>query len=150
LSSSSSSSSSENPHNDDETLLAPWPLKTVTFQDAQEFVANGQKTLQEWNRRWGSGAIFSHQAANALLGIGLVKVPPDRARREILDVIRKGRDALFQLESIAFIDLGSIQDDEFRGFWAEAIRVIFGLHERVAQAEAVFQFQKYVDMYLGS
>jgi hypothetical protein len=95
--------------------------------------------LQEWNRRWGTGANFSHRAANAFLGIGLVKVPADRARGEILDMIRKGREALLQLESIALIDLRSIQVDKFPGFWIETIRVVEGLHERVARADAVLQ-----------
>jgi hypothetical protein len=115
--SQSSSRSIENPHNDDETLFTPRPLTAVTFQDAHEFLANGRKMLQEWNRHWGMGASFSHRAANAFLGIGLVEVAADRARGEILDIIRKGKEALFQLESIAVsIDLCSIQDNEFRSF----------------------------------
>jgi hypothetical protein len=72
--------------------------------------------LQEWNRRWGTGASFSHRAANAFLGIGFIEVPADHARGEILDIIRKGREALLQLESIAIIDLRSIQADEFQSF----------------------------------
>jgi hypothetical protein len=107
----------------------------VTFHDGHEFIANGQKVLQEWNKRWGTGANFMHRAANGFLGIGLVKVPADRARGELLDMVRKGREALLQLKSIAFIDLRSIQIDEFRDFWIDTIRVIEGLNERVAQAD---------------
>jgi hypothetical protein len=95
--------------------------------------------LQEWNRRWGTGASFSHRAANAFLGIGLVEVSADRARGEVLDIIRKGREALLQLESIAFIDLRSIQADEFRSLWIESIRVIEGLNERVTRADAALE-----------
>lgn len=113
----------------------------VTFQDAHEFIANGQKTLQEWNGRWGTGGNFLHRAANALLGIGLVKVPADRARGELLDMVRKGREVLLQLESIAFVDLHSIQVDEFQDFWIKTIRVVEGLYERVAQADAVLQLR---------
>jgi hypothetical protein len=92
--------------------------------------------LQEWNRQWGMGASFSHRAANAFLGIGLVEVAADRARGEILDIIRKGREALFQLESIAC----SIRDDEYRSFWLETIRVIEGLNEQVTRADAALQY----------
>jgi hypothetical protein len=74
-----------------------------------------------------------------LLGIGLVEVPADRARGEILDIIRKGREALLQLESIAFIDLSSIQADKFQSFWIETIRVIEGLKERVTRADAALE-----------
>ena len=137
--SQSSSRSIKNPHNDDETPLTPCPSTKVTFQDAREFLANGQKTLKEWSRQWGTGTSFSHRAAKAFCGIGLVKVPEDRARGEVLDIIRKGREALLQLESITSIDLRSIQADEFRAFWIETIRVTNGLSERVAQADAVFR-----------
>jgi hypothetical protein len=99
-------------------------MKTVTFQYARESLANGQKTLQEWNRRWGSSASILHRASDAILGFGLAK--PDRAREEILNMTRKGREVLSQLESIAFIDLRSIKVDEFPGFWIETIRVFEG------------------------
>lgn len=82
-----------------------------------------------------------HRASDAILGIGLVKVPADRAREEILDTVRKGREALLQLKSIAFIDLRSIKVDEFQGFWIETIRVFEGLHERVAQADVVLRLR---------
>ena len=138
---SSSRSIKNSPHNHDETPLTPCPSTTVTFEDARELLANGRKTLWEWNRRWGTGANFTHRAANAFFGIGPVKVPADLAREEIKDMIRKGREALLQLESIALIDLRSIQADEFRGFWIETIRIIEGLHERVAQADVVLQLR---------
>jgi hypothetical protein len=63
----------------------------------------------------------------------------DRARGEMLDIIRKGREAILQLESIAFIDLRSIQADEFRSFWTETIRVIEGLNEQVTRAGAALE-----------
>lgn len=116
-------------------------MTTVTFKDAHEFLANGQKTLQEWNRRWGTGAAFVHRAANAFLGIGLAKLPEDPTHEEVLDMVRKGRQALLQLESIAFIDLRSTQVDDFPGFWIETMRVVQGLNERVAQADAVLQLR---------
>ena len=47
------------------------------------------------------------------LGISLVEVPVDCTRGEMLDIIRKGREAILQLESIIFIDLLSIKADEF-------------------------------------
>ena len=131
----SSSRSVENPH-DDETLLTARP--PTTFRDAHELLANSRKMLQEWNIRWGTGATFSHRAANALLGLR-GEVPADRSREEILDIIRKGRRVLLQLESIAFTDLRSVQPDELQGFWAEAIRVVEGLIERVMRVDVVLQ-----------
>jgi hypothetical protein len=62
------------------------------------------------------------------LGIGLVKVPADRAHRELLDIIQKGRKALSQLESIAFIDSRLIKVSQFSGFWIEINHVIEGLY----------------------
>ena len=47
------------------------------------------------------------------LGISLVEVPVDCTCGEMLDIIRKGREAILQLESIIFIDLLSIKADEF-------------------------------------
>ena len=72
-----------------------------------------------------------HQAANAFLSISLVEVSADRAHKEVLDIVRKGREALLQLESIAFVDLHSIQADEFQSLWIESICVIEGLNEQV-------------------
>lgn len=65
------------------------------------------------------------------LGTGLVEVPADRTRGEILDIVRKGREALLELESIAFIDLRSIQPDEFQSLWKETFRVVHQINERV-------------------
>jgi len=74
----------KNPHKDDETLLTRFHLTTVTFQTTRESLVNGQKTLQEWNRRWGMGINFLHRAANAFLGIN---PPADRRiQKEILDM----------------------------------------------------------------
>jgi hypothetical protein len=138
-SSRSSSRSVEDPHDDVDTLLTARPVTTVTFRDAHELLSNSRKMLQEWNIRWGTGASFSYRATNAFLGIGPLEIPADRTRGEILDLIRKGRRALLQLESIAFIDLRSIKPDEFQGFWIEAVRVIEGLNERVTRADVALQ-----------
>jgi len=83
------------------------------------------------------GINFLHRAANAFLSIN----PPvdRRIQKEILDMAQKGRQALLQLESIAFVDFSSIQIDDFPGFWIETMRVMEGLNERVAQADAVLQ-----------
>jgi len=122
----------KNPENNDETFHSRSPLKTLTFQDTHAFVANAQRTLQEWNRRWGTSANFWHRA---------MQVPADRALEELTEMIRKGREALLQMESIALIDLRSIHVDEFRDFWINVVRVVEGLYERVAQAEAVLQLR---------
>ena len=141
LPSQSSSRSIENLHNDNETLFISCPLTAVTFQDAHKFLANGWKMLQEWNRHWGMGASFSLRAANAFLGIGLVEVTADRAHGEILDIIRKGKEVLFQLESIAAsINLCSIQDKELRSFWLETVCVIEGVNEQVTRADVARQY----------
>jgi hypothetical protein len=103
--------------------------------------------LQEWNRRWGLGVSFLDRAADVFLGIGLVEVPADRAYGELLDIIRKGRKALSQLESIAFINSHSIKVNQFPGFWIEINHVIEGLYERIAQADAVLQLQLCLDTY---
>lgn len=83
------------------------------------------------------GTIVSHRAVDAFVSKGLVKVrsDSDRAREDIQDMIQNGREALFQLESIPFIDLRSIQVDEYQSFWIECIRVIEGL----SQADAVLR-----------
>ena len=70
-----------------------------------------------------------------------MQVPADRALEELTEMIRKGREALLQMESIALIDLRSIHVDEFRDFWINVVRVVEGLYERVAQAEAVLQLR---------
>jgi hypothetical protein len=43
------------------------------------------------------------------------------------------------LESIASIDLQSIQAADFPNFWIETVRVVSGLNERIAHADAVFR-----------
>jgi hypothetical protein len=119
-------------HNDDETFHIP-----CSFHDALEFVANGQKLLQEWIKRWGTGAGFSHRAANLYLGTGLVKAPADRAiaRGELQEMVRKGMDALLLLDYAAFIDLRSIQIDEYRHLLIQTLRLIEELTERLTRAE---------------
>ena len=86
------------------------------------------KAAKHWDS-FLSNCSFSHRVTNAFLGIGLVKVSADRACGEMLDMIRKGRKVISQLESIVFIDLHLIQADEFRNFWIETIRVIERLNE---------------------
>jgi hypothetical protein len=120
-------------------IQSPRVSTSVTFQDALEIVSVGQETLQEWNKRWGTGANLSHRAVNSFFNVGLIKVPAERARGEITDMVRRGREVLLRLESIGFIDLHSIRANEFQDFWIKAIRVIEGLHERVAQADVVLQ-----------
>jgi hypothetical protein len=119
----------ENQHNRDVVLFTPDSdfFTTPNFQGAHDLLANSRKTLREWDRRWGTGTIFSHRAADAFVSIGLVEVRSDRAREETVDMIQKLKEALSQLESVAFIDLRSIQLDEYQSFWIECIRVIQGL-----------------------
>ena len=111
----------------------------VSVQDAHDFIANGWKMLEEWNRWWGTGDSFSHRVANVFLDIGLIEVSADCACGEMLDMIRKGRKAISQLESIVFIDLHLIQADEFQNFWIETIYVIEGLNEQVTRAGAALE-----------
>jgi hypothetical protein len=59
--------------------------------------------------------------------------------REILDMVRRGRQALLRVEAIPTIDLRSIKAEEFRGLWLDTIRVVVGLNERIAQADAALQ-----------
>jgi hypothetical protein len=66
-------------------------------------------------------------------------MPADRAREELKDIVRMGRKALLQLESIALIDLRSIPIDEYRDLWMETMHVAAGLHERVSQVDMVLQ-----------
>ena len=73
-----------------------------------------------------------------------------RSRGELLDMVGKGREALLQLETIAFIDLRSIQADELRNIWIDVIRVAEGLCERIAQVVAALQLDATVDLDQGS
>jgi len=66
-------------------------------------------------------------------------MPADRVEEELMVIVRKGRESLLQLESIAFVDLCSVQANEFRTFWIDAVRVIQGLSERLAQADTVLR-----------
>jgi hypothetical protein len=109
----------------------PLAHRSLTSQKAHDFIDDGRKILQEWSRRWGTGASFSHRASNAVLGIGL-EVPADRAREEILDIIIKGREVISHLESI-FVD------DEIRNIWSEGIRVVEEISERVTRAGSAFE-----------
>src|ERR1700722_3835217 len=126
---------------DDDTTRRSCPSATIiTLQDAHEIVANGQKTLQEWNKRWGAvTTTFSFRVINTVLEFGLGKLPAINAHGELMAMIRKGKQALLQLESIAFVVLQSIQAADFQDFWIETIRVIEGIHERIAHANAALQ-----------
>ena len=115
------------------------PGRVVSFEDAHEIVASAQKTLQEWNTRWGSNSNFSFRAICYCLELGHVKVPVDHARGEILAMVQKGRDALLDLETIAYIDLHSVKHKDFPNFFIEMVRVIKGLHERIARADEVLR-----------
>lgn len=68
----------------------------------------------------------------------------DGTHEEILDMVRKGRQELLQLESIASIDFRSIQVDDFPDLWIDAMRVIGGLSERIAQADVVLELRSEV------
>jgi hypothetical protein len=129
---SSIGSSRDSPNKDGDTRSLPRP-SALSFQDAHKIVANGQKMLQEWNRRWGSVTNF------VFLEFGGIDMPADRARGELMAMIQDGRLALLQLESIASIDFKSIPSDDFRHFWIDAVRVVEGLHERIAIASALLQ-----------
>jgi hypothetical protein len=104
-------------------------------------VANAQKTLQEWNRRWGTDFLF--KATYTLLEFGHVKVSVDRVRGEITAMVLKGKEALHHLQSVAFIDTQSMQGGDIPNLWIEAYRVMEGLHEQIALARATLV---YVDM----
>jgi hypothetical protein len=60
---------------------------------------------------------------------------------ELADMFRRGREALLKLESIAFVDLQSIQSDEFQNFWIETFRVVEGLSERVTQVDTLLRLR---------
>ena len=115
--------------------------KTITYENARNLLANGQKTLQEWTRRWGTSVSFLHRFAH---GLAELPVDHDGTHEEILDMVRKGRQELLQLESIASIDFRSIQVDDFPDLWIDAMRVIGGLSERIAQADVVLELRSEV------
>ena len=68
-------------------------------------------------------------------------MPANLVEEELMVIVQKGRESLLQLESIAFVDLRSVQANEFRTFWIEAVRVIQGLSERLAQADTVLHLR---------
>lgn len=80
---------------------------------------------------------------NASLKINKVKLPTDFVHRELMVMVRMGREVILQLKSIAFIDLKSIQADDFSNFWAsfwvDAINVVDVIHERIAHTSSVLQ-----------
>lgn len=82
-----------------------------------------------------------------LLGNGLVEDSPDRIRREIRSMLRRGREALAKLESIALMDPKLIHDDKFGSFWIDIMRAMGALWERVAEAGAALQFKDCKDLY---
>jgi len=119
------------------------PSAVVSFQYASEAVANAQKTLQEWDRRWGTDSKFLFKAMYTFLEVGHVKVSVDRARGEIMAMVIKGKEALLHLQSFGFIDTQTMQGGDIAALWTEAYRVMEGLHEQVALARAALV---YVDM----
>ena len=58
-------------------------------------------------------------------------------------MVKRGREAILQLKSIAFLDLQSIQANDLLNFWAsfwvDAINVVDVIHERIAHASSVLQ-----------
>jgi hypothetical protein len=132
-------------HSNKDDNTAPTP---VSFQDARKIIADGQKMLQEWNKRWGTTiSEFSFRTVNASLEFGgLVKMTPvDHARGEIMTMIRNGREVLLQLKSIAHLDFQSVPAGDFPNFWMETVRVIEGLHEQIAHADVAVQMMCFSD-----
>jgi hypothetical protein len=121
---------------DDDAISPPRPRAIASFKDANEIIASAQKMLHEWNKQWGTVASFSFRVVDAFLDFGLIKMPADRARGELMAMVQKGREALLRLGSIAFTDTQSIRGDNLQQF----CRVVEGLHERVAHAEAVLRW----------
>jgi hypothetical protein len=145
---SSISSSGDSHNNDDDSICIPCTSAVIGLKDAHRFVANGQKVLQEWNRQWGTTSSFLFRAVNTFHEFGFVKMPADKAREELMATIQKGREALLQLESIAFIDPHSIQDDS-PNFWLGLIRIVEGLTERISHTDAVLQLCSYIHACLS-
>jgi hypothetical protein len=140
---SSADSSGNLSNEDDDTHCLPPPSAVVGLQDAHEIVANCQKMLQEWNKRCGPVAKLRIRAANGSLKINKVEPPTDFARGELMVMVKRGREAILQLKSIAFLDLQSIQANDLSNFWAsfwvDAINVVDVIHERIAHASSVLQ-----------
>ena len=128
----------------DDNLCVPCPSAVVSLNDAHSFVSNGQKVLQDWNRRWGTMSSFSFRAVNTFHEFGFIKMPTETARGELMATIQEGREALLQLELIAFVDSRSIQADDSPNFWLGVIRIVEGLTERISHADAVLQLCSYI------
>ena len=111
----------------------------VSFQDAQEILVNGQKTLQEWNTRWGTIGNFSFRAAKAFLDCGLNKASADNARKELIAVAIKGKELLLQLESLGSVDFQSIRADRIPYFWKETFRLVEAVQEQIDHANSALQ-----------
>lgn len=69
----------------------------------------------------------------------LFKPPADLALGEVKALVEKGREALVQMKSLAFVDIQSIQRDDYPNFWMEVVSVIEGIQERLVQAIEVLQ-----------
>jgi hypothetical protein len=115
-------------------------LTVVSFQDAREMVANAQKTLQEWNRRWGTDSDFLFKAMYTLLEFGHAEMAVDRARGEIVAMISKGKEALLHMQLVGTIDLHSIQGNDIPNLWIDAYCVMEGIHQQIALARAALVY----------
>ena len=87
---------------------------------------------------------FSFRAVHTFHEFGFVKMPTETARGELMATIQEGREALLQLESIAFVDSRSIRADDSPNFWLGVIHIVEGLNERISHADAVLQLCSYM------
>ena len=87
---------------------------------------------------------FSFRAVNTFHEFSFIKMPTETACGELMATIQEGREALLQLESIAFVDSRSIQADDSPNFWLGVIRIVEGLTERISHADAVLQLCSYI------
>jgi hypothetical protein len=134
-----SPTSSRSSQDKDDGTPPPTHPPTVSFQDAHQIVANGQKTLQDWNKRWGTAANISFEVIDTFLKSGHAKMPNNCSCSDLLAVVRKGREALLQLNLIASMDLRSVEVGSFPSFWMDSIRVVEEINERVSLASLILQ-----------
>jgi hypothetical protein len=115
---------------DDNDSRYPCPSSIVEHQDALKLINNAQKTLQEWNIRWGTIAKISFQTTS--WDVGLSKVPVDSAHGELMTLVTKGNEMLKELESIPIVELESIRANA----WQEVFHLVEGITERIVYTTA--------------
>jgi hypothetical protein len=79
---------------DNDAISNPLPRAIASFKDANEIIASAQKMLHKWNKQWGTVTSFSFRVVGAFLDFGLIKMPADHAREELMAMVQKGREAL--------------------------------------------------------